>query len=82
MVARASDAGTLRQALETLPGVYRVAVVLHDVDGLTGAEVAETTGVPLGTAKARIRRGRIALLAELARRQTASETEQRAGWPC
>jgi RNA polymerase sigma-70 factor (ECF subfamily) len=82
VVARASDAGKLRQALETLPDVYRVAVVLHDVEGLTGAEVAETTGVPLGTAKARIRRGRIALLAELARRQTASETEQRTGRPC
>jgi RNA polymerase sigma-70 factor (ECF subfamily) len=69
VVARASDAGKLREALATLPGVYRVAVVLHDVDGLTAA-------------KARIRRGRIALLDELARKQTASETEQRTGRPC
>jgi RNA polymerase sigma-70 factor, ECF subfamily len=82
VVARASDAKRLRQALDTLSGVYRVAVVLHDVDGLTAAEVAEATCVPLGTAKARIRRGRIALLAELARSQTASEAEPRIGRSC
>jgi len=82
IVARTSDAGKLRQALEALPGVYRVAVVLHDVDGLTAAEVAEMTGAPLGTVKARIRRGRIALLASLARGQKTSEARERAGQPC
>jgi RNA polymerase sigma-70 factor (ECF subfamily) len=66
VAARASDTARLRQALGSLPGVYRVAVVLHDVEGMTAGEVAEVTGVPLATAKARIRRARIALLADLA----------------
>ncbi|MGH8974352.1 MAG: RNA polymerase sigma factor [Acidimicrobiia bacterium] len=68
VATRANDALELRRALASLSGVYRVAVVLHDVEGMTASEVAEITSVPLGTAKARIRRGRIALLAELARR--------------
>lgn len=66
VVARLSDAQELHRALDALPAVYRVAVVLHDADGLTALEVADATGAPLGTAKARIRRGRIALLARLA----------------
>lgn len=72
VVARASQTREMRRALGTLPPMYRVAVVLHDVDGLTTADVAKLTGVPLGTAKARLRRGRIALLAELARSEDAS----------
>lgn len=68
----------LREALGTLAGVYRVAVVLHDVEGLTAAEVAEATGVPLGTAKARIRRGRISLLAELAGHTSAGREQAEA----
>ncbi|MGH9268494.1 MAG: RNA polymerase sigma factor [Acidimicrobiales bacterium] len=67
VVTRANDSEQLRRALDTLSGVYRVSVVLHDVEGMTASEVAGITGVPLGTAKGRIRRGRIALLAELAR---------------
>ncbi|MGH9022842.1 MAG: RNA polymerase sigma factor [Acidimicrobiia bacterium] len=77
VAARLSDAQELRRALDGLPAVYRVAVVLHDADGLTALEVAEVTGVPLGTAKARIRRGRIALLAELARRGTGRAGDRR-----
>lgn len=72
VIARASHASQIRQALWSLPVVYRVAVVLHDVDGLTTADVARLTGVPLGTAKARLRRGRIALLAELTRSEGAA----------
>lgn len=81
VVATASDADRLREALGALTGVYRVAVVLHDVEGLTAGEVAEATGVPLATAKARIRRGRIALLAELASQPSAGCEEARAEAP-
>lgn len=66
VVVLANDSVQLRRALANLSGVHRVAVVLHDVEGMTASEVAGITGVPLGTAKGRIRRGRIALLAELA----------------
>jgi len=48
----------LRTALGTLPAIYRSAVVLHDVDGLSHAEIAQVLGCAPGTARARLSRGR------------------------
>jgi RNA polymerase sigma-70 factor (ECF subfamily) len=79
VVALANDSVQLRRALANLSGVYRVAVVLHAVEGMTASEVAGMTGVPLGTAKARIRRGRIALLAELAQHRAAVGCDEAEG---
>jgi RNA polymerase sigma-70 factor (ECF subfamily) len=45
-----------------------VAIVLFDVEGYDYAEIASLTGVSLGTVKARIHRGRLALRAILAER--------------
>jgi len=59
-------AGQVEAALAALPHPQRVAVVLADVCGLTAREVAEATGCPLGTALARIHRGRRAVAALLA----------------
>jgi RNA polymerase sigma-70 factor (ECF subfamily) len=50
--------GDLQRALNGLDETYRVAVVLSDVLGCSYAEVAELTGVPEGTVKSRIFRGR------------------------
>jgi RNA polymerase sigma-70 factor (sigma-E family) len=47
----------LRQIVEP----QRVAIVLHYLMGLTIAQVARETGVPEGTVKARLSRGRAAL---------------------
>lgn len=44
--------------LDRLPEEFRTAVVLSDVEGLAYAEVAEVTGVPVGTVKSRLYRGR------------------------
>lgn len=63
---RAGEAGALRDSLTRLPVRYRSAVVLHDMEGLTGAEVAEVQGVSLAAAKQRIRRGRMMLVDALA----------------
>jgi RNA polymerase sigma-70 factor (ECF subfamily) len=57
--------GQVEAALALLPEAQRMAVVLADVCGLTAREVAETTGCPLGTALARIHRGRLAVAALL-----------------
>jgi RNA polymerase sigma-70 factor (ECF subfamily) len=63
--------GALQQALNELDETYRVAVVLYDILGCSYAEVAEATGVPEGTVKSRIFRGRT----ELARRLGTSGPE-------
>jgi RNA polymerase sigma-70 factor (ECF subfamily) len=62
---RSSQAEVLRSLLDTLPAGYRNALILHDGQGFSAAEVAELTGIPLGTAKSNIRRGRMALVALL-----------------
>jgi len=48
-------------ALAQLSEEYRVAVVLRDLCDLDYAEIAEVTGVPSGTVRSRISRGRRAL---------------------
>ncbi len=62
--ARAEQA-ELRQVLERalgeLPEEWRMAVLLSDVHGLAYEEIAETTGVPLGTVKSRLSRARARL---------------------
>ncbi len=45
-------------AIEELPEEYRTAVVLSDIEGLPYAEIAELMGVPVGTVKSRLFRGR------------------------
>ncbi len=49
---------SLRQALLDLPEVYREAVVLCDIEGLTYDEISHSLNVSLGTVKSRIARAR------------------------
>jgi RNA polymerase sigma-70 factor (ECF subfamily) len=51
----------LEGALATITTEQRTAIVLYDVEGFDYAEIAEMTGVSLGTVKSRIHRGRLAL---------------------
>jgi RNA polymerase sigma-70 factor (ECF subfamily) len=53
----------VQAALRALPEDFRAAVVLCDVVGLPYNEIAEALGVPVGTVRSRIHRGR-ALLRE------------------
>ena len=59
------DRMAIDEALATLPEEFRAAVVLCDVSELDYAEIAETLGVPVGTVKSRIARGRALLVEEL-----------------
>jgi len=59
----------LRQALETLPLTLRTAVVLRDLQELSYQEIADRLGLPEGTVKSRINRGRIELAHQLRRLQ-------------
>ena len=53
--------------MEALPNEYRAAVVLSDLQGLRYAEVAQVLGVPEGTVKSRLFRGRRILQRKLLR---------------
>jgi RNA polymerase sigma-70 factor, ECF subfamily len=55
----------ITRAIEALPEQYRTAVVLSDVHGFSYHEMAEILGVPDGTVKSRLFRGRQALQREL-----------------
>jgi RNA polymerase sigma factor (sigma-70 family) len=58
----------LDQELSRLPDIYRAAIVLCELEGLSRREAAGHLGVPEGTLAARLSRGR-ALLAERLARQ-------------
>ena len=55
----------LRDALARITDDQRAAIVLFDVEGYDYAEIADMTGVSLGTVKSRIHRGRLAMRALL-----------------
>ena len=52
-----SEVARLRTALAGLPEEQRRAVVLASLGGRTAREIGESEGIPLGTAKTRIRTG-------------------------
>ncbi|HEX5831876.1 MAG TPA: sigma-70 family RNA polymerase sigma factor [Gemmatimonadaceae bacterium] len=53
------------RAIAALPAEYRAVVVLSDLDGLRYAEIARALGVPEGTVKSRLFRGRRLLQRQL-----------------
>lgn len=78
VVARAEARDDLLDALAHMPAMYRTAVVLHDAQGMTSAEVADVMQVAVPAAKQRIRRGRMILVSQLA---TAAAAPIRTGVP-
>lgn len=51
----------VKAALESLPEQFRITVLLADVEGFRYQEIADITGVELGTVMSRLHRGRKAL---------------------
>jgi RNA polymerase sigma-70 factor (ECF subfamily) len=51
----------IEDALATVPGSYRTALVLREVEGLSYEEIGAILSISLGTVKSRILRGRDAL---------------------
>jgi len=55
----------INHAMAQITDDQRIAIVMYDVQGYDYAEIAEMTGVSLGTVKSRIHRGRLSLRALL-----------------
>ena len=53
---RSEMSACIQDYLQALPDDYRVAILLHDVHGLTNLEVASLVGCSLATAKIRVHR--------------------------
>ena len=69
----------LRAALDTLAPSLRTAVMLRDIQELSYQEIAEKLGVPEGTVKSRINRGRAELSRQIARLREQQETVRTKG---
>lgn len=68
---RGERAHLVRRALRALPLELREVLVLCDLEGASYEEIARLLGVPLGTVKSRINRGRLELAKRLLGRRDA-----------
>ena len=64
---RRENAKRLREAVQRLPAEYRLILVLHDMEELSDSDVAEITGLRLGTIRVRLHRARLFVRKELAK---------------
>ena len=65
-VLQAELQSVLRAAIDELPEEHRATFLLHDVEGLSNPEIAETLQVKPATVKSRVHRARLFLRARLA----------------
>jgi RNA polymerase sigma-70 factor (ECF subfamily) len=70
------NAKRLREAVQKLPPEYRLILVLHDMEELSDADIAEITGLRGGTIRVRLHRARLFVRQELARQVVPSVHRQ------
>ena len=58
MTLRSADAADVRRAIEELPTEFRETLVLREMEELSYKEIADVTGVALGTVMSRLARAR------------------------
>lgn len=61
MVVRQELSAAIQQGLAELPEDQRIVIILSDIQGLAYEEIAQITGVQLGTVKSRLSRARAKL---------------------
>jgi len=66
VIAKAG-AAAIELAIASLPPPFKETLVLRDINGLSYREIAEITGVPLGTVMSRLARARGLLMVALGR---------------
>jgi len=64
-ILKQDEIAGVRAAIEAIPEPFRETVVLRDLEELSYAEIAQVTGVPIGTVMSRLARGRAMLAKEL-----------------
>lgn len=74
---RSETGRRVRHALSALPGDYRKAVVLADVQGYSYEEIAQYVGCPVGTIRSRLHRGRQLLRQNILKLQSQEEALER-----
>ena len=79
LMERRDRVALLRDALDKLAPSLRTAVMLRDIQELSYQEIAERLGVPEGTVKSRINRGRTELARQIARLRERQESHVRTG---
>lgn len=68
----------LEEALDRLAPGYREVLVLHDVEGLTHEEIAESLGIAVGTSKSQLHKAR-ARMREYLGARTGADTQTEDG---
>lgn len=77
-LAAAQRQATLAALLLTLPDAQRIAVILRHIEGMCYAQIAETTGEPIGTVKSHVNRG-VARLRRAMEQERLAEAQEVAG---
>jgi RNA polymerase sigma-70 factor (ECF subfamily) len=80
-MARRTDPGeqlidglAIEKAMLTLPPGYRMAFILHDIEGYKHGEAARLSGHTVGTSKSQLHKARACLRAVLSKRSPALQT--------
>ncbi len=58
MESRTETQKIVSEKISNLPDIYRMPVILKDIEGVPLERIAEIQGIPIGTVKSRINRGR------------------------
>jgi len=76
-VLRKHDARLVHEAVLRIPPQYRLILVLHDMEDLDTAEVAQVTGLREGTVRVRLHRARLFVRRELAKPSVPQSRKRR-----
>jgi RNA polymerase sigma-70 factor (ECF subfamily) len=79
LLERRDRVAILRAALDKLAPSLRAAIMLRDIQELSYQEIAQRLGVPEGTVKSRINRGRTELARQIARLRDRQDAVMRTG---
>lgn len=69
------EGNAVRNAIEGLPPLFREVLVLRDIEDMSYREIAEVTGVPIGTVMSRLARARKLFAAAWAGADSAKELQ-------